>query len=280
MIRILTDSTCDLERERAQELGVEIIPITIHFADRSYVAGEEITTAEFYEKLSQAETLPTTSQITPIRFEEIFRRYVEAGDEIIGLFISSRLSGTYQSAMVARDAVAPEKIYIVDTLNVTFGAAILIEEAVKMRSRGMSADGIASGIAKLVPRIRIAAYADTLKYLKMGGRISAATAVLGGALGILPMIAVQNGEVISIGKVRGQRNAFQFLLRYMEEYRRCPEYPLVFAHSNSPAALERFLCFCAEKGIRKKDSFVINIGSVVGTHLGPGAVGVAYVEEE
>ena len=279
MIRILTDSTCDIERERAEAIGVEIIPITIHFADRSYVAGEDITTEEFYRQLAQAETLPTTSQITPVRFEEIFRRYIEAGDEIVGLFISSKLSGTYQSALVARELVSPEKIRIVDTLNVTFGAAILVEEAARMRDRGMSTDGIAGGIAKLVPRIRIAAYADTLKYLKMGGRISATAAVLGGALGILPMIAVVNGEVVALGKVRGQRNAFRFLCDYMEEHPRASEFPLVFAHSDAPEALARFRAFCAEAGVVLGENFDIHIGSVVGTHLGPGAVGVAYVEE-
>ena len=135
MVKILTDSSCDLSPARCEELGVEMLPITVNFGGESFRAHEDISNEEFYEKLAAASELPKTAQITPAFFEEKFTGYKESGEEVVCLFISSMMSGTLQSARIAKNMVNADKVYLPDTLNVTFALGLLVEEAVKMRDR-------------------------------------------------------------------------------------------------------------------------------------------------
>ena len=168
MVKIVTDSSCDLSLERCAELGVEMLPITVNFGEESYRANVDLTTEDFYEKLAQAKELPHTAQITPAQFQEIFKPYKESGDEVVCLFISSKMSGTLQSARVAKNILEAENILLPDTLNVTFALGLLVEEAVKMRDAGMTGAEIVSKVEELIPRIRLFAMIEDLKYLEDG----------------------------------------------------------------------------------------------------------------
>ena len=176
MVKIVTDSSCDLSPKRCAELGVDMLPITVNFGEESYRANIDISNEEFYEKLAAAEELPHTAQITPAQFQEIFMPYKESGDDVVCLFISSKMSGTLQSARVAANILGAENILLPDTLHVTFALGLLVEEAVKMRDAGLSGPQIVEKIQELIPRIRLFAMIEDLKYLKMGGRLSATSA--------------------------------------------------------------------------------------------------------
>lgn len=276
MVHIITDSTSDLSAEQAQQLGVDVFPLPVHFGEECYLDGVEISSAQFYERLAQAEQLPTTSQVNPDTFARSFHDYVEAGDTVVGIFLSSKLSGTCQSAMIARSMVDEEKIFVVDSRTVTFGLGLMVIEAVKLRDQGRSAAEIAARLEELSHKVRLLAMVDTLKYLKMGGRISAATAAVGGLLGINPIIAVgESGTVEAVGKARGRKAAFRWIAARLEQEPADPTRGVAFGHSNAPEVMEACISCLADQ----LDGEVVlrsKIGAVVGTHAGPGAAGVAY----
>lgn len=172
MVCILTDSTSELSAARQAELGVEVAPLTVHFGEETFRDGVDITNHAFYDRLRRAEALPVTAQVNPEEFVNRFRAHVEAGDEVVGIFLSSLLSGTFQSASIARDIVDETHIFVVDSGAVTFGLGLLVEYAVMLRDQGRSAARIAAEVQAISGRVRLLAVVDTLKYLKMGGRIS------------------------------------------------------------------------------------------------------------
>lgn len=276
MIRILTDSTSDLSPARAAELGVEILPLTVLFGEEAFQDGVEITKEEFYARLEQVDTLPTTAQIPPETFIQTFERLTENGDQVLAILISSAMSGTYQSAMIARGIVDESNIAVVDAQTVTFGMGLLVEAACLLRDKGFSLSELKGQVEELAGRVRLLAVVDTLKYLKMGGRISGATAVVGGLLGISPIITIEDGLVISVGKCRGRKAGFQFIRKWMEEKEPIDTtLPVAFGHSNAPQAMADCMAYFAAEtqGMTVLPS---DIGAVVGTHSGPGATGIAY----
>lgn len=275
MIRIVTDSTSDLSAARAAELGVDMLPLSVHFGEEAFRDGVDITKAEFYDRLARVEALPTTSQVNPEAFEGLFRSYVEQGDQVLGVFLSSDMSGTCQSALIARDMVGGAGIAVVDSRTVTFALGLLVEAACALRDRGLSLAELERETQALAGRIKLLAVVDTLKYLKMGGRINAATAVVGGLLGISPIITIENGLVESIGKARGRRAAFQWIAKHMEQYPPDLSLPVVFGHSNAPEARDECTAFFYS-AVDGAQTLTSDIGAVVGTHAGPGAAGLAY----
>ena len=279
MVRIVTDSTCDIPPQRQRELGIEVVPLSVHFGPETYLDGVELTNQDFYAKLRQAEVLPTTSQVNPEEFARRFRAHVDRGDEVVGLFIASQLSGTCQSAAIARSMVDEEKIFVLDSTSVTFGLGLLVETACLLRDRGLGARELAETMEGLFPRLRFYAVAETLKYLKMGGRISAATAMVGGMLGITPILDIRGGVVEAAGKSRGRKAAYQWMDKRIQDEPIDPSLPVSFGHSDSPAFLAECEAFFLERfpGLHVVEG---DIGSVVGTHIGPGAVGIAYFKKE
>ena len=276
MIRIVTDSTSDLSPARREALGVDVIPLSVHFGEEVFRDGVDITNAEFYDRLSKAETLPTTSQINPEVFADLFQKYLDQGDEIVGIFISGAMSGTCQSALIARDMVDGEdRIHVVDSRTVTFALGLLVEVAASLRDQGLSAGELAARLEELAGRLRLLAVVDTLKYLKMGGRISTASAVVGALLNISPIITIENGLVEGIGKARGRKAAFQWIAKRMEKEAPDLSLPVAFGHSNAPEAMAECQAFFADM-IGAATVYASDIGSVVGTHAGPGATGIVY----
>lgn len=280
MIRIVTDSTSDLSPQRAAELGVEVVPLAVHFGEETFRDGVDITKEEFYTRLAQVDTLPTTSQVPPETFIQVFQRLTEGGDQVLGLFISGAMSGTNQSANIARGIVDEDNIAIVETGTVTFGLGLLVETACRLRDQGLSLSELEQKLTELAGRVRLLAVVDTLKYLKMGGRISGATAVVGGILGITPIITIQDGRVVSVGKTRGRKAGFQFIDKWLQE-KEAPDtsLPVTFGHSNAPQVMEECMAYFGPK-LAGADLLPSDIGAVVGTHVGPGAGGLAFFVKE
>ena len=279
MIRILTDSTCEISMESAKEMDVTVLPMTVHFGGESYVDGIELTPELFYQKLGESTELPTTTQINPSEFEEVFRAWTAAGDSVVGLFLSSDLSGTYQSAVIAANSVGSDNIFVIDSKTVTFGLGLLVLQAVRWRQEGLPAAALAARLEQEKERVTLLAVVDTLKYLKMGGRLSSAAAMVGGILGINPLITVTGGKVESIGKARGRKAAFDLLQKRINEVPPDRSAPMAYGHSNAPEALRECMDYFKET-IPPQTAFIAHIGSVVGTHVGPGAVGVAYFRQK
>jgi len=278
MIRIITDSTSDFQPAEWEELGVSVLPLSVNFDGKSYLDGVDLTNDAFYEMLEKAEQLPTTSQINPDAFTRVFQKYMDAGDDVVGIFLSSKLSGTYNSALVAAQEVNPNKIFVVDSKTGTFALATLVREAVKKRDAGMGAAEIAVYLNKLVTRIRLVAIVDTLKYLRMGGRISSASALVGGILGIRPMLDVRDGVIESVGVVRGKRSAMQFFLKYLNTHPLDTDLTFSIGHSNTRQECNNLREFL-KTYLPIDRAFIGEIGSVIGAHVGPGAFGIAYFEK-
>lgn len=281
MVRIITDGTSDLSVQRGLELNVHVMPMRVFFGQDSFVDGVDITREEFFARLTSGDVLPTTSQLNPEDFLEVFQKYVDQGDEIVGIFLSTELSGTCQSACIARDMVEGGEIHIVDSRTVTFALDLLVEEAARMRDQGLSAAQIAAEVEKLAQRTRLLAIVDTLTYLKKGGRISAATAAVGGLLGIKPIVGVDSrGTVEALGKARSMASGLEWIARHIKQAPADPARPVAYGHSNAPERVP--LCMEALKEVLPQDlpPVVGSIGAVIGTHVGPGAVGVAYIAAE
>jgi DegV family protein with EDD domain len=275
-IKIITDSTSDIPLEDQKSLGIDIVSLNVIFDDKKYTDCVDLKKKEFYEMLSKAEHLPTTSQVNPDGFQDLFKSYIDAGDDIIGIFISSKLSGTYQSACIVQQALSSDRIYVVDSKSATFGLALLVYEAIRQRDKGVPAKEIYDSLMTLRDKIEFYAVVDTLKYLKMGGRLSSSAAILGGMLNIKPLVSIIDGEVKSPDKARGQNAAFAIIAEKIKERLPDKSYPIVFGHSNDPNLMGGFIKYISGSSNVSPD-YVCEIGCVIGTHAGPGCVGLAYV---
>ena len=279
MIKIITDSTSDISIKEAKEFGIEVVPMTVTFADESFKDGIDLTNEEFYEKLSVSKELPVTSQINPNQFEEVFNKY--KNDEILGIFISSKLSGTIQSALIAKNTLERDDIHIVDSKTATFAEGILVREAVKMVKEKMNIEDIVTRLNEISSRLKIYALVDTLKYLQYGGRISATTAVVGKVLNITPIISLEDGVVSSPAKVRGKKLGYKWIVDKIKDIEIDKNYPVAFGNANAPASMES-LYEVINKNFDIDERNVVKSGicSAIGTHAGPGAVGIAFVSKE
>ena len=278
MIRIITDSASDITIEEAKELGVEVVPLHVIFGNDVFMDGVDISHDEFYKRLEECDELPKTSQTNPGGFVEVFEKYIKQGDEIVGIFISSKLSGTYQSSIIASDMIEDGKIHIIDSLNASMGLAVLVREAVKMRDKGKSVDEIKVEIENLIPRVKLIAVVDTLKYLKKGGRLSATSAIVGGVLGITPVISIVDGSVEVLAKTRGHKKSIKFMVDYMKENQPDYNYAADFAYKKKKKNLDSFKELCKPEFQFSEES-TREIGAAIGTHIGPGAFGVAYISK-
>ena len=274
-IRIITDSTSDIPLENCPSLGIDIVPLSVIIDGHKYTDGIDLKNEQFYELLDKSAVLPTTSQVNPDGFLGLFQQYTDAGDDVVVILISSKLSGTYQSAVIAKDMVGLDRIRVVDSLSATFGLALLVYEAIRLRDNGASAEDIQHHLLALRDSIKFIAGVDTLKYLKMGGRLSSSAAVIGGMLQIKPLVSVIGGEVKSVGKVRGQKAVLAELAATLKTHPPDTRYPVIFGHTLAPQLLDELkeLITDVELGV----TYVCEIGCVIATHSGPGCIGFAYI---
>ena len=279
-VKIIVDSTADLLPEIAAQ--VKIVPLTIRFGDREFIDGVTIDSNKFYEMLVESDELPTTSQANPGIFADAFAEAVEAGHDVVCITCSAKLSGTYQSACIAAEEY-PGKVHVVDSRSIALGSAILVQYALELAERGMNAEALSWKLLQKRDKIRLVAMLDTLEYLKRGGRISSAVAFAGGLLNIKPVICIEDGEIKMLGKARGSRQGNNLLV---QEIRRAGGVdfgkPLLLGYTGlSDTLLRKYIADSAELWEAYRDKLPVRIvGSVVGTHAGPGAVAVAFFSAE
>ena len=277
-IRIIVDSSADMEEGYARAHDITIIPMTIAFGSEQYAEGVDLSREEFFERLVETDELPRTSQIPPMVFQDLFQEAVDAGDEVVCITLSSHISGTYQSACIAA-APFKESVFVVDSENATIGERILAERAWALRDEGLSAQDIAYCLNQEKKDIRLVASLDTLEYLQRGGRIGRATALAGGLLQIKPILTFdrKDGMISTAAKVRGRRGVQQRLIELATELAaKHPgeEYNLVVCDGNVPeegAALEAALTRALPNAHRVLHG---KIDATLAVHLGPNLLGV------
>ena len=277
-VRIMTDSTADVTPEVAARLTR--VPLTIYFGGEDFIDGVTITHKAFYEKLVECDTLPTTSQATPYVFTEAFQKAVDAGEDVVVITLSAKLSGTYQSAILAAEEF-PGRVYVVDSLSVALGSGILAEYALSLADQGLDAAAIAAKLETERTRIHLVALLDTLEYLKRGGRISKTVALAGGLLSIKPVISLDGGEIKILGKARGSRQGNNLLVQEIHsaggiDFSR----PVLLGYTGlDDALLQKYIRDSAALWEGKLDALPCTVvGGVVGTHAGPGAIAVAFFQ--
>ena len=279
-IQFIIDSAADIVPVEARMLGLLHIPLKVMFGETEYNDAVDLTHEEFYEKLIESDTLPTTSQINPDTFARVYQTIVDAGDTAVVITLSGKLSGTYQSAMIAAEDFE-DKIFVVDSETVCVGERILIERGLELRRQGFSAAEIKAQLDLEKKHIRVLALLDTLEYLKKGGRISSAAALAGNILSIKPVIAVENGEVALVGKARGSKKGNNLLRELVEN---CGginfQKPYALAYSGlSDKLLKKYIEDSSELwNSRAKELPITTVGCTIGTHVGPGAIAVAFFE--
>ncbi len=274
--QIIIDSTVDLFP--ADKNKTVIVPLTIRFGEEEYIDGVTINHKQFYEKLIEGDVMPSTSQANIGDFDRVFKEISDNGDEAVVITISSKLSGTYHSASVAAEDYAG-KIHVVDSENVSIGTGVLAELALEMAGHGMDAAAIASVLETEKEKIQVVGMFDTLEYLKRGGRISKTAAVAGSLLSIKPVITIKDGEVAILGKARGSKQANNHLAAKIAEVGGIDfEKPLILGYTGlTDILLQKYIADSAYLWEEHTGSLKIApVGSVVGTHAGPGAIAVAF----
>lgn len=277
-IRFLTDSTADITPEETAARGISLVTMEVTFGDVSYRDNLDITHEEFYEKLVAAKTLPTTSQPAPADFLPFFEEAKEKGDTLICLLISAALSGTVQSALLAKEICGYDRIYIIDSWEATVGLRILVDLALLLRDEGKTAEEIVAELEAAKSRVRLFALVDTLEYLHKGGRLSAATAVVGTILKVKPLVTLQDGKLAVLGKGRGVKDAIRTLLTIAgDELPRDSRLPVYYGYTR-----DRDLCKQLKSAVEEKygldDAPLCSVGAVIGTHVGPGGAVFAFLE--
>ena len=281
MIRILTDSASDILPAEAEQLGVTVIPLNVTLEDGTVLRdGVDMTPSAYYEILAGCRKLPTTSQPSPELFENFFLEATAAGDEVIGIFLSHALSGTYQCAHLAAADVGLQA-HIVDSEAASQGEALLVREAVRLRDEeGLTAEEIAAVLEQFKKRVRIVAVVDSLKHLQKGGRLPAAVALVGGALGIKPVLALQDGAIKLVDKGRGRPGALVAMFKQLDALGGVdPRYGYTLLYSDNKqlvAPVHHYM----HQNLQLTGGRVAQLGPTIGTHVGPGVVGVVFVAKE
>lgn len=275
-VKIIIDSTTDITPEILEQVAV--VPLTIRFGETEYTDGVNINKQKFYELLVESDVLPCTSQPTPDAFMQAYKNATVDGSEVVVITVSSKLSGTYQSATIAAMDYSG-KVKVVDSKSVTIGAGILTEMAVKLANEGKSAEEIVEILEAEREKICILGMLDTLEYLKKGGRISAAVAFAGGVLSIKPVICIKDGAVEMLGKARGSRQGNNLLMTEIEkaggiDYSK----PVMLGYTGlSDVLLQKYIEDSRAVWEGKIEPLnYARVGSTVGTHVGPGAVAAAF----
>ncbi len=280
MVKIVIDSASDISKTEAEKLGIVMLPMLISIGEEEYLDGETLLPAEFYEKLIESDVMPKTSQITPFRFEEVFEELTKNGDEVLAITISSKLSGTYAGAVQAA-AKFGGKVRVVDSMNACIGERLLCQYALRLLAEGKGLDEAADELEKAKKKIHVMAMLGTLEYLKKGGRISSAVAFAGELLSLKPVVAVVEGEVKLVGKAMGSKKGNNLLNRLVSEKGIDFSMPLGVVWSGlNDALLQKYVKDSAALWEGQTENLPAYIlGATIGTHIGPGAIGVAFFEK-
>ena len=278
-VRIITDSGVDFPGE--VDPRVTVIPLSITFGTTTYADGVDITNDRFYEMLIESDELPKTSQATPYVFQQAFEDVRAAGDEAVVITLSSKLSGTHQSAVTAASDF-PE-VHVVDSKSVTIGESLLVLYALRLADEGLGAAEIAERVAASVDRVCLLALLDTLEYLRRGGRIPKSVGMIGEVLSIKPVVGVEDGEVVMLGKARGSKNGRNQLHQQVEKHGIDFSMPILLGYTGlSDKLLRKYLednRVIWEDRVTEDRLPIVSVGATIGTHVGPGAIALAFFSE-
>ena len=272
-VRIVVDSTADLLPELRRQ--VDVVPLTVHFGQQEYVDGVTIQAEEFYRKLADCKELPTTSQATPFDFDKVFEPIIAEGDTVVAIVVSSRLSGTYQSARIAAEDY-PGKVFVVDTLQVAISSSVLVAYALDLVQQGMCATEIAEELTSVREKVHLMAVVDTLEYLQKGGRVSKTVAIAGGLLNVKPIIGLTEGEIKMLGKARGNKQANALMNKEIARLGIDFSKPILLGYTGTDDALLRKYMEESSDLWEGRVLPATIVSAVIGTHAGPGAVAVAF----
>lgn len=274
-IRIVTDSASDISLEEAEDLGIEIVPLSVRFGEAEYTDLVDLSVSDFYQKMAESDLLPSTAAPSPGAFEAAFKRCAEAGaDGVICINLSLALSATGQAAQLAADALADTlPVKCIDSKSITCGLGTIIRKAAGAAKDGGSMDEIVALVENLASRTRIFATLDTLENLKKGGRIGGAKAMLGTMLQFKPCLDLSSGEVVEAGRQRTRKKSLIWLKEVLESEGKISELSII--HGDAPD-VEEFATLISD--IVPRDQIRINqLGAVIGTHGGPRVLGVTYL---
>ncbi|HOC08387.1 MAG: DegV family protein [Clostridiales bacterium] len=278
-IRIVTDSTCDLPDEVLKEYNIAVAPLTVRFGQQSFKDRVEITTKEFFEKMGKSKEVPSTSQVSVGEFTDIFKALGENGGTVLGLFLSSRLSGTYQSAVIARNVLGLENIHVMDTKLTTLAQGLVVLKAAQMARNGHSLQEIKDMVTYMSDNMYSIIILGTLTYVEKGGRIGAGTALVGNLLNIMPVVTFSEGEVKLLGKIRGRKRTVSWLVNHIENLGIRLKDRVVGINYIGDSKIVGEVKDALKKGFNAKEFVVGTVGSVIGTYSGPDmALGVYFIK--
>jgi DegV family protein with EDD domain len=277
-VLIMTDSTSDLSKKLLDQRKIVSVPLYVNFTDEIYRDGIDLTTEELYQKVTEKGMLPTTSAVSPGDFIKVFQKYINLGYEILYMGIGAKISGTYQSAIIAKDEIDPEKIHLIDSMNLSSGIGLLVLKACDLRDQGLNALEIKEQIEKLVPLVRSQFAISTLDYLHKGGRASGTAKLVGTILGIKPIIKVVDGKLDVYKKPAGKMSrALDIMLNdfFLELDNLDLDYVFV-THSLANKQAVYMMDKIKEK-VKVKHLYEGQAGCVIGTHCGAGTIGILYI---
>ena len=278
MIKILVDSSSELTKKEAEEKGFLFVPISVNIGGREYRDGVDLTKDKFYDLLVNSGEFPQTSQPSPQAFLELFEQAKKNGDEVVAILLSSALSGTYQSAVLAKQMVDYEGIYLIDSLTATGVIQILADYAQGLIEKGKRAAEVAERTDVFKTRVHAIAMVDTLEFLQKGGRISKTAAMIGELARLKPLITLtEEGGVGVIGKAIGKNKAVSFMLKWLEEHPVDDAWPKYSIYTSGTENCGQFEEKLKNHGIETMGR--LQIGAAIGTHIGPNAFGIIYVEK-
>ena len=280
MIRIITDSAADFEPQELEQLHITCIPLSVHFGEADYQENVNLAKTQFYELLLHSEEPPKTSQAAPQTLLDLFEDAVKNGEEVIYFTLSSALSGTYQSAVMAKNLADSPLCHVVDSRNATGGQRMVLEYAVRLRDEGKTAREIIDATEALRSRIVLFACIDTLEYLYKGGRISHAVYKLGTLANIKPIIPVESDGSIGIpAKAMGMRKGMDHLCKQVQQRPADPDFPFYVMYTNNRTVAESLASRLETVGVTVPDDRIIQVGAAIGSHIGPDACGLVYVAQ-
>ena len=279
MLRIITDSASELSLKEAQELNVDILCLNITLDGKTYIESKDLSKENFFELLQSTTSFPITSQPFPKQLMDILEDAKRNNDEVLGIFLSSNLSGTFNSCMMLKELVNLDNCYFIDSKSCTYGEKILVLEAVRLRSQGKKAKDIYDAINKLKERIRIIACADNLDYLYKGGSITVLTPKLGNLLKFKPLISIDNeGKVYLLSKPRGIKSAIDEIIIKVINEKKDDSLPLYALYTPLANNAHKLIEKLSNLGIEISNKCLV--GAVIGSHVGFNCFGLVYVVSE
>ena len=276
-IKIITDSSADLPKEVFQKLNIDVLPLLINFGEESHLDGVDINIEELFEKIETSDVFPNTAQVTPPRFAEAYEKYLKQGYKIISIHLSSCMSGTYQSACLAKQMLESDDIYVVDSQNVTSGLGLLAYRAAILRDRGLSAEEIVADLEESKEFISSSLCFESLDNLVRGGRITKTVSVVTGVLGIKLILEVKDGLMAVKDKVRGSKKAVKRIIKDIEHYGLKEDMPIVLLNVNNEDVYKPIKEYLDEHNLNYIDAVV---GCTVGIHSGNNATGVFFMSNK